>query len=62
VSDITSVQVKFQYEVSYDDAVLARGHTHHAAINMTLGRPTRVPDRLAFALSSDEKIVDNPFY
>lgn len=62
VSEITSVQVKFQYEVILDGDILVRGYTHHAAINMSLGRPTRVPDNLVHALSSVEEISDNPFF
>jgi acyl-CoA thioester hydrolase len=44
---LSPVRVQFDYEVirRADDAVLATGHTVHAAIDST-GRPVRMPDRV----------------
>ncbi|MBN2715651.1 MAG: acyl-CoA thioesterase [Deltaproteobacteria bacterium] len=62
VTDITSIQVKFQIEVSFEGDLLVRGYTHHAAINMATGRPTRVPENLVNALNRSEQITGNPFF
>jgi acyl-CoA thioester hydrolase len=57
VSGISSVVVKFGYEIKKEGELLVTGFTHHAAINRD-SRPTRVPDRLIAALNSQESIPD----
>lgn len=61
VTDITSVQVKFAYEVLFEKEVLVRGFTYHAAIHSGKLRPTRVPDWLTEAFNSVELIVNEPY-
>jgi len=42
---ISPVRIRFDYEVVREDAVLASGHTVHAAVDGT-GRPCRLPERV----------------
>ena len=62
VVEITTVQVKFQFEILHEGEVLVRGHSNHASIKMDSGRPTRVPDKLVRALNSEEQVTDDPHY
>ena len=62
VNDITTVQVKFGFEILHEGEVLVRGHSHHASINIASSRPARVPENLVRALNSVELVTDNPFY
>lgn len=61
VSEITAVQVKFAYEILFEDTVLVRGFTYHAAIHSGKLRPIRVPKELTDALNSVELFTDNPY-
>ena len=62
VKEITTVQVKFGFEILHDGELLVRGYSHHASVNIASGRPVRVPENLVKALSSVELITDNPFF
>jgi acyl-CoA thioester hydrolase len=42
---LSPVRIRFDYEVARDAAVLTRGHTVHAAIDVS-GKPCRLPARV----------------
>lgn len=60
VTEISAVQIHFEYEISFEDTILVRGFTRHAAVNGN-GRPTRVPQQLTNALQSIELETDESF-
>lgn len=60
VTQISTVQVNFQYEIHRNGELLVTGFTRHAAINGD-GRPTRVPDELVATLNSLENTPDVAF-
>jgi acyl-CoA thioester hydrolase len=46
LADLSRASLRFEYEVSRAEEVLATGHTRHACINLATGRPIRVPKEL----------------
>jgi acyl-CoA thioester hydrolase len=57
ITEITSVQIRFEYDIFREKDLLVHGFTRHAAIN-TKGNPTRIPKVLMDALCSVEIIEE----
>jgi len=46
LADLGRASLRFEYEVLHDGEVLVTGHTRHACIDLTTGKPLRMPDEL----------------
>ena len=46
LTDLGKVSLRFDYEVSRDGEVLTTGHTRHACVDLTSGKPVRMPEEL----------------
>ena len=46
LSELGTVSLRFDYDVLRDTEVLVRGHTRHACIDLTTGKPVRMPREL----------------
>ena len=44
--DLGKVSLRFDYEVLRDGELLATGHTRHACVDLTTGKPVRMPEEL----------------
>jgi acyl-CoA thioester hydrolase len=46
LAELGQVSLRFDYEVLRDAEVLVTGHTRHACIDLTTGKPVRMPQQL----------------
>jgi acyl-CoA thioester hydrolase len=46
LADLGKVSLRFDYEVLRDGDVLVTGHTRHACVDLTTGKPVRMPEVL----------------
>ena len=46
LADLGRVSLRFEYEVLRDGEILTTGHTRHACIDLTTGKPVRMPAEL----------------
>jgi acyl-CoA thioester hydrolase len=46
LAELGKVSLRFDYEVLRDGEVLVSGHTRHACIDLTTGKPVRMPEEL----------------
>jgi acyl-CoA thioester hydrolase len=46
LADLGKVSLRFDYEVLKDGEVLVTGHTRHACVDLTTGKPVRMPEQL----------------
>jgi acyl-CoA thioester hydrolase len=46
LADLGKVSLRFDYEVLEDGEVLVTGHTRHACVDLTTGKPVRMPEQL----------------
>ena len=46
LAELGKVSLRFDYEVLRDTEVLVTGHTRHACIDLTTGKPIRMPEAL----------------
>ena len=46
LAELGKVSLCFDYEVLRDGEVLVSGHTRHACIDLTTGKPVRMPEEL----------------
>jgi len=44
--ELGKVSLRFDYDVLRDGEVLVSGHTRHACIDLTTGKPVRMPEEL----------------
>ena len=44
--ELGKVSLRFDYDVLRDGEVLVSGHTRHACIDLTTGKPVRMPQQL----------------
>jgi len=44
--ELGNVSLRFDYDVLRDGEVLVSGHTRHACIDLTTGKPVRMPEEL----------------
>jgi acyl-CoA thioester hydrolase len=49
--NVRGARFRFEYEIDRDGTRIAEGETHHAVVDASTHRPTRVPDWLAEAMS-----------
>ncbi len=53
LAELGKVSLRFDYEVLKDREVLVTGHTRHACVDLTTGKPVRMPEEL-LRLAPDE--------
>ena len=46
LADLGKVSLRFDYELLRDGEVLTTGHTRHACVDLTTGKPVRMPEEL----------------
>jgi acyl-CoA thioester hydrolase len=46
LAELGKVSLRFHYEVLRDGEILVTGHTRHACIDLTTGKPVRMPEEL----------------
>ncbi|HEX2739692.1 MAG TPA: thioesterase family protein [Rubrobacter sp.] len=46
LTDLGKVSLRFEYEVLRDGEVLTTGHTRHACVDLSTGKPVRMPQEL----------------
>jgi acyl-CoA thioester hydrolase len=46
LAELGKVSLRFDYEVLRDGEVLVSGHTRHGCIDLTTGKPVRMPEEL----------------
>ncbi len=46
LADLGKASLRFEYEVLRDENVLVKGHTRHACVDLTTGKPVRMPVEL----------------
>jgi len=46
LAELGKVSLRFDYEVLRDGEVLATGHTRHACVDLTTGKPVRMLEEL----------------
>jgi acyl-CoA thioester hydrolase len=46
LANLGKVSLRFDYEVLEDGEVLVTGHTRHACVDLTTGKPVRMPEQL----------------
>ena len=46
LAQLGKVSLRFDYEVLRDGEVLVSGHTRHGCIDLTTGKPVRMPEEL----------------
>jgi acyl-CoA thioester hydrolase len=46
LAELGKVSLHFDYEVLKDGEVLVTGHTRHACVDLTTGKPVRMPEEL----------------
>ena len=46
LADLGKVSLRFDYEVLRDGELLVTGHTRHACVDLTTGKPVRMPKEL----------------
>jgi acyl-CoA thioester hydrolase len=46
LTELGKVSLRFDYEVLRDGEALVTGHTRHACIDLTTGKPVRMPEEL----------------
>ena len=50
LADLSRASLRFEYVVSRAGETLVTGHTRHACVDLTTGRPVRVPQELLEAV------------
>ena len=46
LAELGKVSLRFDYEVLRDGEALVTGHTRHACVDLTTGKPVRMPEEL----------------
>jgi acyl-CoA thioester hydrolase len=46
LAELGKVSLRFDYEVLRDGEVLTTGHTRHACVDLSTGKPVRMPEEL----------------
>jgi acyl-CoA thioester hydrolase len=46
LAELGKVSLRFDYQVLRDGEALVTGHTRHACIDLTTGKPVRMPEEL----------------
>jgi acyl-CoA thioester hydrolase len=46
LAELGKVSLRFDYEVLRDGEVLVTGHTRHASVDLSTGKPVRMPQEL----------------
>ncbi len=46
LAELGKASLRFDYEVLEDAEVLVTGHTRHACVDLTTGKPVRMPEQL----------------
>lgn len=46
LTELGKVSLRFDYEVLRDGEVLVTGHTRHACVDLSSGKPVRMPEEL----------------
>jgi acyl-CoA thioester hydrolase len=46
LADLGRASLRFEYEVLHDAEILVTGHTRHACVDLTTGKPVRMPEEL----------------
>ena len=46
LAELGRVSLRFDYEVLRDGGLLVTGHTRHACVDLTTGKPVRMPQEL----------------
>jgi acyl-CoA thioester hydrolase len=46
LAELGKVSLRFDYEVLRDGELLVEGHTRHACVGLTTGKPVRMPEVL----------------
>jgi acyl-CoA thioester hydrolase len=46
LAELGRASLRFEYEVLLDGEVLVTGHTRHACVDLTTGKPVRMPEEL----------------
>jgi acyl-CoA thioester hydrolase len=46
LAELGKASLRFDYEILEDGEVLVTGHTRHACVDLTTGKPVRMPEEL----------------
>jgi acyl-CoA thioester hydrolase len=46
LTELGKASLRFDYEILEDGEVLVTGHTRHACVDLTTGKPVRMPEEL----------------
>jgi len=50
LAELGKVSLRFDYEVLRGGELLVKGHTRHACVDLTTGKPVRIPEKLLAGL------------
>ncbi len=55
LSDLGRASLRFYYTLFRKDEEIASGYTHHGCVDLTSGRPCRIPGKFAEALTARDR-------